>query len=123
MGHRGMRPDFVDVGEAGAAVDDAMRHQRCFAQEFSSPYRSSSASMLCTMDQSLSAPAARGRQAGLLSGLTWIKAADSTSAHAPPIEGSPFDAFFMKPYSLEDIVMWIRCRSAASPGQMEGMLP
>jgi two-component system, response regulator PdtaR len=45
------------------------------------------------------------------------------SAHAPPIEGSPFDAFFMKPYRPDDIAMWIRRRSAASPGQMEGILP
>ena len=26
---RGNAPDFVEVGEAGIAVDDAMRHQRC----------------------------------------------------------------------------------------------
>jgi two-component system, response regulator PdtaR len=45
------------------------------------------------------------------------------SAHAPPIDGSPFDAFFIKPYSPEDIVMWIRRRGAASSGHMEGMLP
>jgi two-component system, response regulator PdtaR len=44
------------------------------------------------------------------------------SAHPPPIDSSPFDAFFMKPYSPDDIVMWIRRRSAASPGHMEGML-
>jgi len=25
----GDAPDFVEVGEAGVAVDDAMRHQRC----------------------------------------------------------------------------------------------
>jgi CheY-like chemotaxis protein len=45
------------------------------------------------------------------------------SAHTPPIEGSPFDAFFGKPYRPEDIVMWIRRRDAASPGLMEGILP
>ena len=31
-------------------------------------------------------------------------------------------AFFGKPYRPEDIVMWIRRRGAASPGQMEGIL-
>jgi hypothetical protein len=27
--HVGDAPDFVEVGEAGVAVSDAMRHQRC----------------------------------------------------------------------------------------------
>jgi hypothetical protein len=34
------------------------------------------------------------------------------SVMAPPIDGSPFDAFFIKPYKPEDIVAWVKRRRA-----------
>jgi CheY-like chemotaxis protein len=33
------------------------------------------------------------------------------SVMAPPIDGSPFDAFFIKPYKPEDIVAWVKRRA------------
>jgi two-component system, response regulator PdtaR len=37
------------------------------------------------------------------------------SAQAPPLDGCPFDAFFIKPYRPEDIAAWIERHSAGPP--------
>jgi DNA-binding response OmpR family regulator len=44
------------------------------------------------------------------------------SVMAPPIDGCPFDAFFIKPYKPEDITAWIKRHRAATPDPIEGAL-
>jgi DNA-binding response OmpR family regulator len=45
------------------------------------------------------------------------------SAMAPPIDGCPFDAFFIKPYKPEDIAAWIKRHAAARGARVRDLLP
>jgi CheY-like chemotaxis protein len=45
-----------------------------------------------------------------------------TSVMAPPIDGCPFDAFFLKPYRPEDIAAWIK-RRREDRASTEDLLP
>jgi DNA-binding response OmpR family regulator len=45
------------------------------------------------------------------------------SVMAAPIDGCPFDAFFIKPCKPEDIAAWIKRRRAATSDPIEGALP
>jgi CheY-like chemotaxis protein len=44
------------------------------------------------------------------------------AATRPPVDGSAFDAFFMKPYRPEDVANWIK-RRGTTPDHAESALP
>jgi hypothetical protein len=45
------------------------------------------------------------------------------SVQAPPVDGCPFDAFFIKPYRPEDIAAWIKRHSTAMAERTKDTLP
>jgi CheY-like chemotaxis protein len=45
------------------------------------------------------------------------------SVQAPPVDGCPFDAFFIKPYRPEDIAAWINRHSTAMAERTKDALP